>query len=151
MTVLGGVGHDRLFMDGTVRRTRALVLLVSGDSFSVRAGFLNQPVAEERVDFYEPARAMIRDLERSNFRPSVALVFTSRFVHRGNSYFSSAHGIFRENFPSILSGGFYSYGEFCITGSDQGKTVQECKEFMKYNSSVFCVCGYSNRAVGHVV
>lgn len=151
VNILGGVGHDRLFMDGTVRRTRALVLLVSGDAFSVRAGFLNQPVTEERTDFYEPARTMIRDLERSNFRPSVALVFTSRFVHRGNSYFSSAHGIFRENFPAILTGGFYSYGEFCMTASDRGKSVQECKEFMKYNSSVFCVCGYNNRVEGNVL
>lgn len=151
MTVLGGVGHDRLFMDGTVRRTRALVLLVSGDGFSVRARFLNQPVSEERADFYEPVQAMISELKRCNFRPSIALVFTSRFVHRGNSYFSSAHGIFRENFPTIVTGGFYSYGEFCVTADDRAKSVEECKEFMKYNSSVFCVCGYDNRTEGHVL
>jgi hypothetical protein len=149
VTILGGVGHDRLFMDGTVRRTRALVLLISGGAFGVRAGFLNQPVvlAEQRTDFYEPARAMIRELEEENFRPAIALVFTSRFVHRGNSYFSSAHGIFRDNFPSILSGGFYSYGEFCMRDGEPGMTVQHCKEFMKYNSSVFCVCGYDRTAV----
>lgn len=149
VTILGGVGHDRLFMDGTVRRTRALVLLISGAAFGVRAGFLNQPVTtigEERTDFYEPARTMIRELERDNFRPAVALVFTSRFVHRGNSYFSSAHGIFRDNFPNILSGGFYSYGEFCMRNADPGRTLERCKEFMKYNSSVFCVCGYDRAA-----
>ena len=149
VTVLGGVGHDRLFMDGTVRRTRALVLLISGNAFGVRAGFLNQPVAlaDQRADFYGPARSMIRELEQENFRPAVALLFTSRFVHRGNSYFSSAHGIFRDNFPDILSGGFYSYGEFCMRDGDPGGSVQRCKEFMKYNSSVFCICGYDRQAV----
>ena len=44
VVVFAGVGHDRLFIDGLVKRARVVAVFVSGHRFRACAGLLNNGV-----------------------------------------------------------------------------------------------------------
>ena len=144
MVVFGGVGHDRLFIDGLVKRARVVALFISGHKFRAHAKLLNNG---ESADFYSPARQLVEEAECDGFTPKFSLLFTSRFVHKGQAFYSSSQTAFREGLSSVPMLGFYSYGEYCLSEKDVGITrINEFKRIMRYNSAIYCVCSYKNEA-----
>lgn len=143
VVVFGGVGHDRLFIDGLVKRARVVAVFISGERFRACAGLLNNG---NNADFYSPAQELIEEASRDGFTPKFSLLFTSRFVHKGQAFYSSSQTAFKEGFTNnspII--GFYSYGEYCLTERDVGVTkINDFKRLMRYNSAIYCVCSYRN-------
>lgn len=142
VVVFGGVGHDRLFIDGLVKRARVVAVFISGQRFRACAGLLNNG---DNADFYSPAQQLIEDANRDGYTAKFSLLFTSRFVHKGQAFYSSSQTAFKEGFTNSPMIGFYSYGEYCLTERDVGVTkINDFKRLMRYNSAIYCVCSYRN-------
>ena len=143
--IVGGVGHDRLFINGEVRRAKLVALFVYGDSDKFRAGAvsLNSRTPRTYRAFYTNAHELIEQIRNEGLSPKFAFLFTSRFINRGNSFYLSACTAFRERFPEVPVLGFYSYGEFCLTPDDPGMlSPDECKPFLKHNSAVYMLIAH---------
>ena len=143
--IVGGVGHDRLFLDGEVRRAKLVALFVYGDSNNLRAGAvtLNNRTPRTYRAFNTNAQELIEEIKNERFNPKFSFLFTSRFINRGNSFYLSACTAFRERFPEVPVLGIYSYGEFCLTADDPGIfTPDQCKPFLKHNSAVYLVIAH---------
>lgn len=144
VVVFAGVGHDRLFIDGLIKRARVVAIFISGERFRACAGILNRG---NNADFYTPAHELVEEARLEGFSPKFSLLFTSRFVHKGQAFYSSSQTAFKEGFSNIPMLGFYSYGEYCLTPSDSGITrINEYKRHMRYNSAIYCVCSHRNEA-----
>ena len=140
VVIIGGVGHDRLFIEGMVKRARVVAFFISGENFCAYTRQLN---TTDNADFYTPAHELLEEVSMGPYSPVFTFLFTSRFVHRGQAYYSSAHSAFRQTLAPTPILGFYSYGEYCLSERDIGqKSVTECKRYMKYNSAILCVCCY---------
>ena len=143
VVVFAGVGHDRLFIDGLVKRARVVAVFISGHRFRACAGLLNNG---NNADFYSPAHQLVEEARVEGFSPKFSLLFTSRFVHKGQAFYSSSQTAFKHGFSNIPMLGFYSYGEYCLTGKDSVTRINEYKRLMRYNSAIYCVCSHRNEA-----
>ncbi|XP_001630194.3 uncharacterized protein LOC5509735 [Nematostella vectensis] len=149
VVILGAVAHDRLFIDGLVKKARVTALFISGDNFRACAKFVNN---DRDSNFYERINSVISESTTDGYEQQLSILITSRFISRGNAFYVNSLTAFREPFSEAPVLGLYSFGEFCLGATDVGKTrPNACKRFMKHNAVVFCACSFKKPHTGRTV
>ena len=138
VAVLGAVAHDRIFFDGLVKRTRVIALFISGNAFRACAKFVNN---NRDSRFYDRIEILAGEAIEDGYESFFNMIITSRFISRGNAFYINSITAFNRPITEAPTFGLHSYGEFCLSSKDVGKTrPNACKRFMKYNTAIFCAC-----------